>query len=110
MSHRFHPTSLREYDIRGIVGETLAEADADAVGRSFGTLVRRAGGTRVAVGRDGRESSPGLETALIEGLTESGVDVVRIGLGPDPDALLCRGRAGRRRRHHDHRQPQSGRL
>ncbi|WP_332810795.1 phosphoglucomutase/phosphomannomutase PgmG [Sphingomonas sp.] len=84
MSHRFHPTSLREYDIRGIVGETLGEADAYAVGRGFATLVRRAGGTRVAVGRDGRESSPRLEQALTRGLTESGVDVVRIGLGPTP--------------------------
>jgi phosphomannomutase len=84
MSRRLHPTSLREYDIRGIYGESLAEADATAVGRTFGTLVRRAGGRRVAVGRDGRESSPGLETALVEGLTASGVDVVRIGLGPTP--------------------------
>ncbi|MEA3009355.1 MAG: phosphomannomutase [Sphingomonadales bacterium] len=84
MSHRLPPTSLREYDIRGIYGETLDEDDATAVGRSFGTLVRRAGGSTVAVGRDGRESSPALETALIEGLTASGVDVVRIGLGPTP--------------------------
>jgi phosphomannomutase len=84
MSHRLHPTCLREYDIRGIYGETLAEADAMAVGRTIGTLVRRDGGSTVAVGRDGRQSSPGLETALIEGLTASGIDVVRIGLGPTP--------------------------
>jgi phosphomannomutase len=84
MSHRLPPTSLREYDIRGIYGETLGEADATAVGRSFATLVRRAGGNRVAVGRDGRDSSLGLEAALIEGLAASGVDVVRIGLGPTP--------------------------
>jgi phosphomannomutase len=84
MSHRLPPTSLREYDIRGIYGETLGEDDARAVGRTFGTLVRRDGGSVVAVGRDGRESSPSLETALIEGLTGSGVDVVRIGLGPTP--------------------------
>jgi phosphomannomutase len=84
MAHRFHPTSLREYDVRGIVGETLREEDARALGRSFGTLVRRAGGTRVAVGRDGRESSPRLQAALIAGITGSGVDVVRIGLGPTP--------------------------
>jgi phosphomannomutase len=82
--HSFHPTSLREYDIRGIVGETLGEEDARALGRSFGTLVRRGGGSSVTVGRDGRDSSPVLENALVEGLTQSGVDVVRIGLGPTP--------------------------
>jgi phosphomannomutase len=84
MSHRFNATSLREYDIRGIVGETLGEADAYAVGRTFATLLRREGGTRVAVGKDGRVSSGGLEAELVRGLTESGVDVVRIGLGPTP--------------------------
>lgn len=84
MSHRFDPTSLREYDIRGIIGETLGEEDAYAVGRSFGTLVRRAGGTRVAVGYDGRISSPTLEAAVLRGLAESGADAVRIGMGPTP--------------------------
>ena len=84
MTHRFDPTSLREYDIRGIVGSTLGPDDARAIGRGFATLLRRAGGTRVAVGRDGRTSSPMLETALVEGLTASGVDVVRIGMGPTP--------------------------
>src|SRR5687767_9249214 len=84
MSHRFNPTSLREYDIRGVIGETLAEEDAEAVGRTFGTILKRSGGSRIAVGRDGRESSPPFERALIRGLTGSGVDVVRIGLGPTP--------------------------
>ena len=84
MSHQFDRTSLREYDIRGIVGKTLGEADAKAIGRGFATRVRRVGGTRVAVGYDGRQSSPALEAALIAGLTESGVDVVRVGMGPTP--------------------------
>ncbi|GAA0306207.1 phosphomannomutase/phosphoglucomutase [Sphingomonas oligophenolica] len=84
MTHRFDPTSLREYDIRGIVGETLGTADATAIGRGFATRLRRAGGTRVAVGYDGRLSSPDLERALIEGLIAGGVDVVRIGMGPTP--------------------------
>ncbi|WNO54730.1 phosphoglucomutase/phosphomannomutase PgmG [Stakelama saccharophila] len=84
MTHRFDPTSLREYDIRGIVGKTLGPDDARAIGRGFATLLRRAGGTRVAVGRDGRASSPGLEASLVEGLKASGVDVVRIGMGPTP--------------------------
>lgn len=84
MTHRFDPTSLREYDIRGIVGKTLGPDDARAIGRGFATLLRRAGGHRVAVGRDGRTSSPELEAALIEGLTASGCDVVRTGMGPTP--------------------------
>lgn len=84
MTHQFDPTSLREYDIRGIVGKTLGVEDARAIGRGFATLLRRAGGTRVAVGRDGRVSSPELEAALVAGVTASGVDVVRIGLGPTP--------------------------
>ena len=84
MTHRFDPTSLREYDIRGVVGRTLGPADAHAIGRGFATRVRRAGGTRVAVGYDGRTTSPALEAELVRGLTESGVDVVRIGLGPTP--------------------------
>ncbi|MDF7777014.1 phosphomannomutase/phosphoglucomutase [Sphingomonas sp. AOB5] len=84
MTHKFDPTSLREYDIRGIVGEALGPDDARAIGRGFATLLRRAGGHRVAVGRDGRVSSPILEAALIEGLTASGCDVVRVGMGPTP--------------------------
>ncbi|QYU70870.1 phosphomannomutase/phosphoglucomutase [Leptolyngbya sp. 15MV] len=84
MKHQFHPTVLREYDIRGIIGETLGADDARAIGRTFGTLLRRAGGRTVAVGYDGRISSPMLEHALVEGLTASGCDVVTIGLGATP--------------------------
>ncbi|MEN9718396.1 MAG: hypothetical protein RIQ99_1274 [Pseudomonadota bacterium] len=84
MTHQFHPTVLREYDIRGIIGETLGADDARAIGRGFATLLRAAGGTKVVVGYDGRVSSPMLEAALIEGLNASGVDVVRIGLGATP--------------------------
>jgi len=84
MTHQFHPTVLREYDIRGIIGETLGPDDARAIGRGFATLLRRAGGKLVAVGYDGRVSSPILEHALIEGLTASGCDVRRVGMGPTP--------------------------
>ena len=84
MSHQFDPTVLREYDIRGIIGETLGADDARAIGRGFATLLRQAGGRTVAVGYDGRVSSPMLEHALIEGLTASGCDVRRVGMGPTP--------------------------
>ena len=84
MSQEIHPTVLREYDIRGIIGETLGPDDARAIGRGFGSMLGEAGGSRVAVGYDGRVSSPMLEHALIEGLTASGMDVVRVGMGPTP--------------------------
>jgi phosphomannomutase len=84
MPHQFHSTVLREYDIRGIIGETLGPDDARAIGRSFGSMLREAGGKKVAVGYDGRVSSPMLEHALVEGLTSSGCDVVRVGMGPTP--------------------------
>ena len=84
MTHTFHPTVLREYDIRGIIGETLGEEDARAIGRGFGTLLRRDGGTKVAVGCDGRLSSPMLEQAVVEGLNAAGIDAVRVGMGPTP--------------------------
>src|SRR5579863_6449569 len=83
-THSFHPTTLREYDIRGIVGGTLSEADAFAIGRCFGSIVIRQGGLTVAVGYDGRLSSPSLTTYLVKGLTASGIEAVRIGRGPTP--------------------------
>lgn len=82
--HDFHPSCLREYDIRGVVGQTLEPSDALAIGRSFGTVVRRSGGSRVAVGWDGRLSSPAMLDALVEGLLSTGCDVLRTGLGPTP--------------------------
>jgi phosphomannomutase len=83
-THRFDPTVLREYDIRGIIGETLGTADADAIGRAFGTMVAERGGKTVCVGYDGRLSSPELEEALVAGLKSCGMHVIRIGLGPTP--------------------------
>ena len=83
-THVFDPTVLREYDIRGIVGKTLHPADAFAIGRCFATIIRRDGGRTIAVGYDGRLSSPALEAALADGLRASGADVVRIGCGPTP--------------------------
>ena len=82
--HTFDPTSLREYDIRGVVGRTLHAEDAVAIGRCFGTVVARAGGTKVAIGYDGRLSSPELADALANGLKASGMEVLRVGRGPTP--------------------------
>jgi phosphomannomutase len=82
--HSFDPTSLREYDIRGIVGQTLKPEDAFAIGRCFGSVVSRGGGHKVAVGYDGRLSSPEMEAQLVAGLRACGLEVLRIGCGPTP--------------------------
>ena len=82
--HAFHKTLLREYDIRGIVGQTLHAADARAIGRAFGSMIAARGGRRVVLGRDGRLSSPELAAATAEGFTAAGLEVLDIGLGPTP--------------------------
>src|SRR3546814_13506758 len=88
--HQFEASIRREYDIRGIVGSTLSVRDARAIGQAFGTMVAGNGGRVVAVGQDGRPSSPALATALAKGLKAAGMDVLRIGIGPTP-VLSCAG-------------------
>jgi phosphomannomutase len=82
--YRFDATILREYDVRGVVGKTLSADDARNLGRAFGTVIRRAGGSSVAVGRDGRLSSLDMENALVEGLSSTGLTVKRVGEGATP--------------------------
>ena len=83
--HVFDPTILRAYDIRGIFEQTLTCDDAFAIGQTFAVMQQDLGlGTAVAVGRDGRLSSPALATALIDGLCTGGADVIDIGCGPTP--------------------------
>ncbi len=82
--HDINPTILREYDIRGVIGETLTTDDARAIGRAFGTMIVEAGGETVCVGFDGRLSSPELESVVVDGLVACGLHAIRIGLGPTP--------------------------
>src|SRR3954452_10667675 len=85
--HQFHASILREYDIRGIVGETLSTADAEAIGKAFETKtarMRNKTAVKVAVGRDGRMSSPDMEAALVAGIKSTGATAVRVGTGPTP--------------------------
>ena len=86
MTYSFHPSILREYDIRGIIGETLSKDDAYHIGRAFGSFKPewKENKPTIAIGWDGRLSSPELVTALIKGLNESGANVVTVGVGPTP--------------------------
>src|SRR5437762_10581508 len=84
MAHLFNPTILREYDIRGIVGDTLNDADAYALGRTFAVKAHGEGARTIAVGRDGRTHSGRLQAELVRGLTEGGMNVMQVGMGPSP--------------------------
>jgi phosphomannomutase len=79
-----HPSIFREYDIRGIVGQTLFPADAYKIGSGFARMLAAAGQGKVVIGRDGRLSSPALAEALAAGLLAGGAEVTDIGRGPTP--------------------------
>jgi phosphomannomutase / phosphoglucomutase len=79
-----NPHIFRAYDVRGRVGPDIHPPLSRELGRAYGTLVRRGGGRRVAVGRDNRLSSGELHAAFVAGVRASGVDVVDIGLATTP--------------------------
>lgn len=75
-----NPRLLRSYDLRGVVGTDLTQADAHALGLAYAAALPP--GASIAVGYDGRLSSPDLEVALTDGLVAGGAHVVRLGRGP----------------------------
>lgn len=83
------PSVLRAYDIRGIVGDTLTEEDMTAIGRAFATVMANCGAKIVAVGYDGRLTSPAMSAALVDGLLKSGASIIETGMGPSPMAYFA---------------------
>lgn len=70
-------TCFKAYDIRGRVPDELNEDVAYRIGQAYAGFIRP---DRVVIGRDIRLSGPALARALSAGLTDSGVDVLDIGL------------------------------
>jgi len=83
-SPAFPATAFKAYDIRGVVPEVLNADFAYALGRAFGARARGLGEAAVAVGRDGRLSSPQLATALVRGLVDEGLRVIDVGMVTTP--------------------------
>jgi phosphomannomutase len=82
--HNFHSSILRKYDIRGIYEETLKDDDAFFLGKSICKYLEKTNPTKVVICCDGRISSPSLKNSLIQGLEESGLEVIDVGIGPSP--------------------------
>src|ERR1700724_774352 len=84
---------IKAYDVRGLVGDEIDESFVTDVGAAFARLVRDGGDAaeRVAVGFDMRESSPALAAAFAAGVTEQGLDVVRIGLSSTDQLYFASG-------------------
>lgn len=88
---------FKTYDIRGLVGEEVTPELAAQVGRAFVTLIQNelpGKPLTVAVGRDMRASSPGLQEVLMAALAESGADVLDVGLVSTPAFYFSVGHTG----------------
>jgi len=79
-----NPLIFREYDIRGIADTDLTDEVAFAIGRAWGTLLRRGGDSRAVLGRDARISGPRVHDAVSRGLVASGLEVLDLGAVPTP--------------------------
>jgi phosphomannomutase/phosphoglucomutase len=79
-----NPAIFREYDIRGKVSSELSPETVHRLGLSLGTYYQENGTRKISLGRDCRLSSPSLREALVNGLVESGMNIVDIGMVPTP--------------------------
>jgi len=75
---------FREYDIRGIAGKDMTDADVVLIGKGIGTFLNQNNCSRITVGRDCRITSDGYSERLIEGLVSTGCRVTDIGICPTP--------------------------
>lgn len=83
-THKFTPSILKMYDIRGIVGKDLNNTDAYFMGKAYGTFLKNLGKKSCSVGMDGRVSSLELKKYFIDGLITTSIDAYDIGLVMSP--------------------------
>ena len=84
ITKKINPDIFREYDIRGIYGTDLNEDVAYTIGKAFGSFVRDLGESKVALGHDNRASHSELYPALMQGILDSGINVLSLGLITTP--------------------------
>ena len=75
---------FREYDIRGKVSDDFPPELVEALGKGFGTYIKRSGGQEIALSGDVRLTTPDLMEQFKTGVLSTGVDVIKIGILPTP--------------------------
>ena len=75
---------FREYDIRGKVSDDFPPELVEALGKGFGTYIKRSGGQEIALSGDVRLTTPDLIEQFKTGVLSTGVDVIKIGILPTP--------------------------
>lgn len=75
---------FRANDIRGDVEKNLTPDVVYAIGLAIGSEAKQHGQHQLVIAHDGRLSAPLLDRALIQGLNESGCDVIDIDAVPTP--------------------------
>ena len=75
---------FREYDVRGKVEDDFPPQVVEALGKAFGTLIKRNGGQEIALSGDVRLTTPDLIEQFKLGVLSTGTDVIKIGILPTP--------------------------
>lgn len=75
---------FRMYDVRGIAETDLNSADVYLVGKAFATYIKRRGGKKVVAGMDVRLSGPRIKESFINGVLDTGLDVIDVGVVTTP--------------------------
>jgi len=84
ISTSVNPSIFREYDIRGVADRDLTGEAVEAIGKAYGTYLKRKKKSTISIGRDARVSSPRIHKALLKGILSTGLDVVDIGFATTP--------------------------
>lgn len=77
---KINPLIFRNYDIRGIVDVDLNVENVEAIGKAYGTFLRRRKIRQMVCGRDCRLSGESFQTAFMNGVLSTGVDIIDLGL------------------------------
>ena len=84
ITKNINPKIFREYDIRAVYGKDLNEDVAYTIGKAFGTYVKKIGESCVLLGHDNRHSHSVLYPALMQGILDTGINVLSLGLITTP--------------------------